>query len=596
MLVELGWIIIFLGGLTFGSVLHILFAIAVWIWLISPQTEDKSQANFIIIGCIFVDFFLFSGIAKFATSLPYFNRLIIPVWFFLTLIYTKQNKWKSFLVFLVIMFYVFNAASAYGDFKKLGTDSLNKKEMQAARDFAAKSWDNMKSFGKGILDAILDLPKSIKSAQERMLAQAEGEYYTGEIDQNAKERLGVYIDEVRATDTFFYEDQPITIWGDLVAKTIEEPITINVGCNADKTQSKKAEVYPRSQFNISVSENEGIECTFPKGSLKKGNHEVGLFADFNFLTMAYIKTYFMDPEAKRALISQSIDPLDRYGITDKEPTPIYTAGPINIGLNVGSSLPLISNREFRLAITLMNVWEGKLKEVSDLYIITPKAVTMLNERDSGYYCAGKKNYVFKKSSCDEIGEDEKGCDDSRLHNIFRMVQGTDKIKDIDNFETILCRFNIADPSALLGGVPISTKYFKVLTRYNYSIHKEINVEVKAGDGVKTFLGEGDCSVKCPDYDNCFCPPGCVREENYEVSKDVDCGGPRASEIPNPTTPQINTCNPPNQWTYIFADCSGKYGDGTPIYAGIFCVNNKWVCTQSVNQNDATYHKIGDCPS
>ena len=196
-LVELIWLIITFGAASSPiAMLHIAFAIIIWLLLINKVIPDKAQANLLVAACVFVDFFLFSIIAKLSPNMPYFNRLIIPVWFFVALIYTRESKIKSFLVFFVIIFYVFNAfavVNEYNQFYRAGMQDLSEREIQSAKEYAVDSFTNMKNF--------------VVSFWRKKANETLGPYYTGEIDQNAEAYLGVYIEDLKTTESVIYGDQ-----------------------------------------------------------------------------------------------------------------------------------------------------------------------------------------------------------------------------------------------------------------------------------------------------------------------------------------------------------------------------------------------------
>lgn len=604
-LIELVWIIISFGGVNgsrngVGSILHLIYAITFLIAVVHPSMEDRTRANFLISICIFVDFFLFSLIAKLAPNLPYFNRLIIPIWFFLALAFTRPGKIKGWVTFFVIMFYTFNAFAVVNEYNtfKVGAETLGGKERTAALEYATTSGKNVWKF----------FTSSVPFLFKQKVNATLGPYYTGDIDKNAQERLGVYIEELKAADVKFYEDQPVTIWATIIAKTIEEGVNVSMDCKekindrfvdvADVTVSPK-------QFDIEEYEETDVECVFRAGSLTQGWRTVAMNADFNFLTMAYIKTYFMSKETERALRRENVDPLDNYGITDKEPRAIYTSGPVMIGLDVGKP-PLNTEDSFRFGIVLTDMWEGKIKQVTDLYIVTPKEIVMDNKQNDSrqgesYYCGGKRNYLFKKDDCKSIGEDKKGCD-NQLHNVYKISLTNDTIKDIDTTETILCRFKVDDAKSLMNEAPIATKYFKVVTKYNYSLYKEIGVEIKGGDGIKTFLN--NCTQICLDKDNCICPNGCVTAKDTEVGKDVNCGGnladgkrenllncsEKCSDLDGCICP--DGCNKPiNTQIAKNDDCGGLRTTGTGSVAGTYTQAPSELSIK-INNGDATTSVMG----
>jgi hypothetical protein len=628
MLMIVSWLFISMTGWSLGPILHVCFAIAFLFGRLYDWFGDETQANGVAIMFILFDFVLYSVISQYAPYLL-FSRISWPIWVLFSLFFVRPSKIKTVMIVLVVIFYILATVDVVAEVRQLSTSPLTQKEIGAGKKMLLRVWENVKSaFDK------------IKNSEGQYMAQIRGEYYTGEIDQNAKERLGVYLEDLKAADTSFYQNQPVTIWGTLVAKTIKEPITIIIGCIETKDRKDldmiDVDKNPKEPFTIYSSENDGVECIFKNGSLSIGDHNIGLKADFNFFTTSYIKTYFMNPEAKRALVSEGIDPLDRYGITDKKPNAIYTAGPINVGMDVGNALPLLTDREIRLGITLTNSWEGKLKEIKDVYIITPKSISMIGSSDNKYYCSGRRNYIFEKVSCKDVNEETAGCDDSRLHNVFKFSAQNEKIKDINNYETMLCRFKIDDASGLMGDVPVSTRYFKVGLKYDYSIKKDVNVEIKAGDGIMTTLTE--CSEKCNDDDRCYCPAGCKKDN---TGKDENCGGFKGDgnrkqlsdcsisavcddqdgcvcvgsgclrtgqniglndncggtiNQENGNSPTL-TCDT-STWKNMCQECIdyGLDSDGNYIKQGIFCSNNKWVCTTLSNSGDPSFKPINWCSS
>ena len=290
---------------------------------------------------------------------------------------------------------------------------------------------------------------------------------------------------------------------------------------------KGLNIFPQGSFDIEYFEEEDVECIFEPGSLTEDWHDIKMIADFNFLTMAYIKTYFMDDETKRSLTRSGIDPLIHYNIYDKNPIAVYTSGPMMIGLDIGKP-PKSTEKNFIFGITLTNLWKeqgGKLRNITDVYVITPAEIGLLGETNDGYKC-GK--HLFRESSCEEIGEEDQGCD-SNLHNVFKIDLSNSSIDNVELYETILCRFEIEDSEDILGDAPIATKYFKVAAKYDYQIIEELGIEVKGGDGTRHVLSEDECKIVCPDKDGCLCPSGCIIDKGREVSYLATCGGPKGDD-------------------------------------------------------------------
>ena len=80
-------------------------------------------------------------------------------------------------------------------------------------------------------------------------------------------------------------------------------------------------LFEGSRFLIVILEKPRLEdvpfeCRFDRGALKQGTNNIRVKAQFNFETLGYLKTYFMDIERMRALRRENTDPLKQYGINE----------------------------------------------------------------------------------------------------------------------------------------------------------------------------------------------------------------------------------------------------------------------------------------
>ncbi|TKJ17427.1 hypothetical protein CEE44_02730 [Candidatus Woesearchaeota archaeon B3_Woes] len=597
-LVEGMWLILAMNReFNIGAVLHLVFGVCVLIWVLYYSIEDRVHVNYLFVFFLFCDFFLFSALEIWFSNIPFISsiKLLVPVWFLVALLFARDSGWKSFLWFVVIMFYVLSYFTLGGaEISGVKMDTITGEDKTSALKVVTEAWENLKE----------SVTSSVTSFAEGQANATLGEYYTGDIDRKARERLGVYIEDLQGADTEFYEDQPVNIWATLVAKTLDEPIEVEIGCTVDGEVIEGVEIYPKEVFDVESFEEEGIECSFEPGLLIEGYHEISMNAKFNFLTMAYIKTYFMDPERRRALMREGIDPLENYGIVDRDPRAVYTNGPIMIGLDVGKP-PLSADKDFRLGTTLTNWWDGEIQKVTDFYIVTPNEMELEKNAEGVYSCRGKRNYIFDSSSCSEIGEEEKGCDD-KIHNVFKIESDAIEIREIENYETILCRLYVQDQSDLLGEVPLVTKYLKVVAKYDYNIHEEIGIQVKGGDGVRTVFAERECTRVCIDDDGCLCPDGCEILKGQHIYKDMTCGGIEGGEVDVATTPPVDVdggeiedvqedlfavegCGGNEDWT---TEC--KLACNPSQHDGIFCFEKKWTCTTDANEDENLYYPLALC--
>jgi hypothetical protein len=249
---------------------------------------------------------------------------------------------------------------------------------------------------------------------------------------------------------------------------------IETACIGNETQGT---ITPKT-MNISDMETEDLLCTFPNGTFRvKGNskfteYDIDIYAKFNFMTLSYLKAYFIDKERQRALRRDNIDPLDEYGITDKNPLAVYTNGPIQIGMETSS--PLVGlysdgsdNPDFRLGMTITNAWRGRVLNITRFEIQVPD--TMEIDKDS---C--DKAVISGDPSISILAKEY-----SSGFNTFVIDPALiTSIRSFDDFETINCRVNIKDPVGTLGETPISTKYFRVLIDYMYELEETQEITIR----------------------------------------------------------------------------------------------------------------------
>ncbi len=329
---------------------------------------------------------------------------------------------------------------------------------------------------QAIVETVRQAPEAVETALEKQRALAIGDYYTGQVDENAEKQLGVYLEDIKQADVKFYQDLPVTMFATLKAQTLDEKIDITVDCKSEY-QSEKPKIFPDPPtFTVDVFEERDIDCTFPAGSLQSGVRPIEFSASFSFKTLAYTKAYFMDQNTLRSLRRENIDPLDQYGIVDKIPVTIYTAGPVGVGMKLENS-PIGIDRESdqrvtTIGITVDNQWEGEIISIEDFALIVPGGFELI---DIG-------GFNFSRIACEDLSETVTGCSDE-LFSIYRISVEMKSVQK-GGFKTFRghLRSSGDDFDKLLGGSPIATHYFKATIRYTYSLiqKKSITIAPVAG--------------------------------------------------------------------------------------------------------------------
>lgn len=454
------------------------------IWMVTAYFLQKGSANFIL--------------AFLGSSL--FNRYLTPIWFYYFVILKNPSKgfFQNFLKFVVV--------GAWLGFFIMGiyqTPEIQEMVREAeVAGMARQEIDTAKMVIRGMGEAfqgVVAYPSKmidqITEFFQKMFVYSlgpAGDYYTGRVEENKKEKLGVYIEDIAQADPKLYTDETIVIWATLRAKTIGKPINItNIKCVVERSGKVVATVdaEPKEVPEFTSLEESDLSCVIGKLP-DAGSYTVKVQAEFGFATDAYQKAYFIDDEKYKALIREDVDPFEEYKIKDKEPIAVYTNGPIGIGIE--TSTPLIRVRELeegtdesrgvRLGITVENKWTGKIKMFNKLTLQSPL------ESDKGYCDHTFKEYTKEEcnNDCDEYYEADgadiiqKCKDDCTNFNMYQLDPNymTDlNLQNIEKYQSFSCRVAFRH-SILKPDTPITTKYFRVRADYAYIAEESININVE----------------------------------------------------------------------------------------------------------------------
>lgn len=501
-------LIIFLGG--GGTMLiHLAFVIAIYFLFIKPtdRAADKTAANITFFVLLAFDFFGYGLISYFINDPIIANRFVIPIWFYYALIYT-QNKDRSFwinaLIVLVILINIFYFIGGIQGLRGM-TDVLTPDEKQEAIGFWRTGWKNVKeTFSK--------LKTNLVKEFDERLDYASGGYYKGKVERNKIGPLGVFIEEVKSIQPHYYPNEEVIIYGKVKAISLDDFVRVSLGCHLEDKLTPKGEIISDNPLDVYSYETRDFECRILSKDLDTGLGGIGLYsmtidAEFEFETLGYLKTYFMDIERKRGMVREGLDPFKEFNIQDKNPVGIYTDGPISVGMEMTSPLIEVSSDNTkiiqpRLGITLENIegWEGVIKNVTQLVFMTPKGTKIeegscsftfkdytkeMCDSDCDKRCKDRcKNTGFTncesncKTTCNEdctlLFDDEyKGY----MVDIDKMNKNLkDIFKDIDRFRSFSCRVTVE--SDVLGQNPISVRYFRTKARYNYKLSEDIPIVIQ----------------------------------------------------------------------------------------------------------------------
>ncbi len=512
------------------AVIHFIY-ILVFGFTFIKSYEDNSTAYIYIVVLLFFDFFGYTWLK----DLVIFRY--IPLIFLITIFYVygkTQNRLSIiFFVVLLIILFIFaykDIEAQEGEFKFI-TDESGMTLGEWWSDF----WQGIRNLGE-----------SSRAALESQIQYA----ITGKVEENQYEPLGVQLVDVEAADEKFYEYDQVVVWGTVKARTLDDIIKIQVGCylkdNGDRPY-KIDDVKPPTPFSVFTLEEQDFVCSFDVCELdaddcilKEGSNTVTAFADFNFETLAYLKTYFINNERLRTMRREGIeDVLGQFGIDEKNPVAVYTNGPVEIGMETTTALIGVRREGYdnypkpTISISIQNRqgWEGNIRELTELILFVPNNI-VLEECPLCEYThdsKGKSDYKEEDciASCDKNAENCEGafCEEKiaeckevcnslfKEYDAYSIVIPKRENEEEEFEEHIFFRCSF-DPTNVLENTPITTKYFRVTARYNYVVEKPVTVNIEAIEKPEDDDEEaGESSKKKTTEELPECPTTCELSED-----------------------------------------------------------------------------------
>lgn len=496
------FIIIQVGQLSLGNLFHILIALGTYFMILKGMNkEEPYKANIALLLILVVDFFLLNMLYQNGVKV-----YIIPIWFFALWGVTskaaeagimRHTGLASFIKFLVLALFIISYGTAVFGWQDMN-DRLDPSVQGEVRQVFVDFWNNL-----------LGIPKGAQEIWNDTTQVYHEDYYTAEIDSNAQKELGVFIEDMEKSQPDFYMDEPVSVWATLVVSTLKDQIHVSTGCVADKddeSQAMASDYLEPEEFDAEQYDQVPVDCTFESYRLTEGSHRISINTTFDFQTLAYQKKYFMNKQRYYAYRRQEIDPLEQYGIADKEPVAVYTSGPMMIGMDTRGSLITIDtdsdSERLMLGITLRNNWDGTIKQVIELTVTVPSSLQLDGD------CSGM--------SFSGAGTNEDG-------NLYSMDE---PIGEIEDYRTFRCPFVVSDPDLLLGEAPLSIRYFKARATYTYTIEESTTVNVRMSDDLKELKEKTVANVPELALDNMRVSREETREiDLHEHTTDVETDNP-----------------------------------------------------------------------
>jgi hypothetical protein len=404
---------------------------------------------------------------------PHIVSTILMFGYFMWMLTRKGNlKWAALLVNFLFFASLFAVPSLFAG--RPGSP------LRDATDAQLAAWNDM--FAKfGLFGR-----QAYKAVATNYLIGI-GDYEEG-VEAESQKPLGVFLDNVGVTSQFVAHDGQIDMFARLRAESFktDEPLNISVTCyeegDEDKTQ-EHGTIKPRSKFVVDEYESTDIDCILNAVDLGVGPKRIILDTSFSgFKTSAFLKVYFMEQDRIRAYRRQNPDPaanpLDQFGIADKNPVAVFTGGPLKVGMGVAQQpVALIrpdaeeEGAEFgpTLGITLDRNWfEGELLEVSRIKITAPPGL-IIRDVDSQACTSSSTDPQTKEHSCVLEGPVLKSKffidKPVKTPKTLRVHTGMDDIE--------------SGIAAILVDAPMAIRSFKTEVTFTYRIKKQASVTVRA---------------------------------------------------------------------------------------------------------------------
>jgi hypothetical protein len=318
------------------------------------------------------------------------------------------------------------------------------------------------------------------------LAYASGDYYTGQVDKKATIPNKIDIKDFKATQPKFRDIDPISVFATLTTETIDitPPPVATITCSATNGGLQSAirsftSTPEPSQVTLLPYDSWDLTCSFKEGTFKfppTKQATINLTAQFDFMTQAYLKTYWMDQARLQELRTSQKDPLTVYSVPDKNPITIYTNGPLKTGMRISSQsvqgLDRNSETTLTLGVTFDNAWEGTVVKLSSIVVFVPKGMRVVG-------VVGQAAPP-KQINCNDdaiAAADKDSCDDL-LDNIYYLEPQN---VDLSKFLTLLFTVKIgpADYNNVLSLSPITARFFKTTVRYTYAVTRILSVPIES---------------------------------------------------------------------------------------------------------------------
>lgn len=309
---------------------------------------------------------------------------------------------------------------------------------------------------------------------ERQILVATGNYEQG-VEAQQQRPLGVFLDNIDTTADSVPYEREVDVFATLRAETFktDQPLDIELKCckfSQEGCQKNDGTITPSERFAVEEYDSISIDCIITPEKLgidqdKGGAAQISLEAQFTFTTDSFLKTYFMHQDTIRSYRREQTDPLDAFKITDKNPTAVFTPGPMRIGIGIGAQpVAVVTGTEFgpSASITFERNWQdGQTVSIERLTITAPPGIEIRSVDGTPI------------TDCTETEQKEHEC--TITGDLLAQLFPPAELKK--PFKTIRVQTAISSTDELLGQAPLAIRSFKVRAEYKFKIHKETSVTI-----------------------------------------------------------------------------------------------------------------------
>ncbi len=229
------------------------------------------------------------------------------------------------------------------------------------------------------------------------------------IKNEYNEDLGVKIKSFQKTNPVYFDYDPIQIVGEIEASSLKDETVLGYSCELEGYDGN-VRVVPKDYriYKDTGKEITTVNCFFDNGFKASKNEEsrtATLKVDYDFVSKAVLKVYFLKDEVLTQLQKDGRDPFEKIddpAIMEGRITTTrsrVTDGPVMIGIGISQSQPLsekIDNGHLGITLSRKSIWSGSLNKVNSLELQVPPVIELIEDIN---YC----DFEYVGESYDQPG-------------------------------------------------------------------------------------------------------------------------------------------------------------------------------------------------